>query len=377
MTRYLFIFGRTPDLAFLELKTFLPDCTRIGEGVAASANIIPIDKLGGTIKIAKVVGTVTSVTAESLAPFIDSATFGISNYKTSRILLEEIKTILSAGGKHVRFVESRNGNELSSVVIQKQHVQDYVLVQTDHDYLVGKTIEVQPFDEWGRRDFGRPNADPQAGMLPPKVSRMIVNIADRQRGSGTLLAQKTLLDPFCGMGTILGEALMMGWNVVGSDIDDTVIAKARANIRWLTENKIAAEGVTCRLNVADAVHVSDYVDHGTIDAIVTEPFMGAAQTPSRDSVRRRALPGGTDVKNTIKGLEKLYIGCLRDWNVVLKPHGVVMMALPQYEIDGKIFFVKKVIDKCEMLGYTIVTGPIEYGRPQATVKRRFYLFQKK
>ena len=362
MNQYLFILGRTPDLAFLELKTFLPDCTRIGEGVAASTNIISIDKLGGTIKIAKVVGNVPSVTAESLAPFIDSATFGISNYKTSRILLEEMKTILSAGGKHVRFVESRNGNELSSVVIQKQHVQDYVVIQQKDGYLVGKTIEVQPFDEWGRRDFGRPNADPQAGMLPPKVSRMIVNIADRKRDSGILLAQKTLLDPFCGMGTILGEGLVMGWNVVGSDIDDAVIAKARANIRWLTENKIAAEGVTCRLNVADAVHVSDSVDQGTIDAIVTEPFMGPTKVK--------------DVKNTIKGLEKLYIGCLRDWSVVLKPHGVVMMALPHYEIEGKIFFVKKVIDKCEMLGYTIVTEPIEYGRPGAIVKRVFYLFEK-
>jgi tRNA G10 N-methylase Trm11 len=115
--------------------------------------------------------------------------------------------------------------------------------------------------------------------------------------------------------------------------------------------------------VSDAVHVSAAVDASTIDAIVTEPFMGP--------------PKVRDVKNTLKGLEKLYIGCLRDWHTVLKPQGVVMMALPMYELGGRMYFVKKVIDMCETLGYTIVTGPIEYSRPQAIVKRVFYLFQKK
>jgi hypothetical protein len=83
-----------------------------------------------------------------------------------------------------------------------------------------------------------------------------------------------------------------------------------------------------------------------------------------------------DVRNTIKGLEKLYIGCLRDWRQILKADGVVMMALPMYELNGKMFFVKKVIDMCETLGYTTLTGPIEYSRPGAKVKRLFYLFQK-
>ena len=54
-----------------------------------------------------------------------------------------------------------------------------------------------------------------------------------------------------------------------------------------------------------------------------------------------------------------------------------MIALPQYEFNGKTYFVKKVIDMCENLGYTIQAGPIEYGRPAATVKRLFYLFHKK
>ncbi len=365
MTSYLFILGRTPDLAFLELKTFLPDVTRIAEGAAKSANTIPIHKLGGTVKIAEIIGSVDSLTPESLAPFVDSNTFGLSfladTHPSARTLLEGIKTLLAADGRHVRFVEPRSGSELSSVVIQKQHVQEYVIVKRQEEYVVGKTIEVQPFEEWNERDYGRPHADPKAGMLPPKVSRMVVNIADRSRDAARTLAQKTLLDPFCGMGTVLSEALVMGWNVVGGDQSVPVIEKARKNLQWLIQ-KYPDLGVTYRLNVADAVHISGVVDAGSVDAIVTEPFMGPTKVK--------------DVKNTIKGLEKLYIGCLRDWHLVLKPRGLVMMALPRYETGGKTYFVKKVIDMCETLGYTIEEGPIEYSRPGAIVKRMFYLFQK-
>ena len=82
------------------------------------------------------------------------------------------------------------------------------------------------------------------------------------------------------------------------------------------------------------------------------------------------------VKNIIKGLEKLYIGCLRDWFKILIPGGKVVIALPEYAFGGRVYFVKKVIDMCENLGYTTLDGPIAYSRPQAIVRRMFYKFQK-
>lgn len=376
MTSYLFILGRTPELALVELQTFFPNVKRVSADVVSCEAQFPVppervlSRLGGTVKIAQNLGGIAHITPETLAPFFDTThgrfSFGVSAYggapAVSRPYLEDIKKLFDGRGVSVRFVESRDGAALSSVVVEKNQLQELVIVKTEAGYVVGRTLAVQPFDQWGKRDFGRPHADPKAGMLPPKVSRMVVNIADRRRDIGKALAQKTLLDPFCGMGTILGEALVMGWNVVGADQDSDVVTRARANMRWLTETKAVAEGVTYRTHVSDAVHVSGVVDANTIDAIVTEPFMGP--------------PKVKNVKNTIKGLEKLYIGCLRDWQQILKPQGVVVMALPMYELGPKTYFVKKVIDMCEMLGYTIVIGPIEYSRPQAIVKRVFYLFQK-
>ena len=82
------------------------------------------------------------------------------------------------------------------------------------------------------------------------------------------------------------------------------------------------------------------------------------------------------IRNTMKGLEKLYIGCLKDWHKVLKPDGRVVMAIPAFHIGDKMLYVKNVVDRCENFGYTKLVGPIEYSRPQAVVRREFFVFRK-
>ena len=84
-----------------------------------------------------------------------------------------------------------------------------------------------------------------------------------------------------------------------------------------------------------------------------------------------------EIKNAVKGLEKLYIGCLREWHALLKPHGVVVMALPDIVLANTKYSVKNVIDRCETLGYTTEQGPLPYSRPNAVVRRMFYKFIKR
>ena len=121
----------------------------------------------------------------------------------------------------------------------------------------------------------------------------------------------------------------------------------------------------------DATHISERIT-SPIHAIVTEPYMGDTNASSYGKVIELKK-----AKNIVKGLEKLYIGCLREWIRILIKGGVVVIALPQYVIGKETVFVKKVIDRCENLGYTLLVGPIEYGRPDAVVRREFYIFQKK
>lgn len=61
------------------------------------------------------------------------------------------------------------------------------------------------------------------GALRPTVATMMVRLAGEPRG--------LLLDPCCGSGTILSEALATGWPTVrGSDIDPAAVRAAKRNV---------------------------------------------------------------------------------------------------------------------------------------------------
>jgi tRNA G10 N-methylase Trm11 len=385
MVSYLLVFGRTPKLSFRELSTFFPNARLLTDEVAIVTSETSIDPihfmqiLGGTVKIAVSQLEIGTADTERLISLLTlqkkDIVIGISGYgvlpsKSIKEMLFDLKKELVARGYHVRFIEPRHGKVLTSVVVEKNDVEELIIVGTEKGYMVGKTVAVQPFESWGERDYERPHADPKAGMLPPKVARMIVNIA---QGSpeDNVKANRRLLDPFCGMGTILAEALCRGWRVTGGDVSEEVARLAFENLTWILRH---TEGVLGRIDgvfTSEAVHISQKLDDASIDAIVTEPYMGSTGVATRQDVSVQ------EIKNIIKGLEKLYIGCLRDWHAILKPGGLIIIALPKYLVQGRSYFVKKVVDMCENLGYTIETEPIDYGRDQAVVRRSFYILKKK
>ncbi len=69
----------------------------------------------------------------------------------------------------------------------------------------------------GGRQHGS-RAATRAGALPPTVAAAMVALAGEPRG--------LLLDPCCGSGTILAEALAAGWVAEGTDIDEAAVAAA-------------------------------------------------------------------------------------------------------------------------------------------------------
>ncbi len=62
--------------------------------------------------------------------------------------------------------------------------------------------------------------------LPARMARALVNIA-----MGEAPADASLLDPCCGMGTVLIEALSMGINAAGFDLNPLAVRGARVNLR--------------------------------------------------------------------------------------------------------------------------------------------------
>ncbi|MCL4200590.1 hypothetical protein KJZ67_04625 [Patescibacteria group bacterium] len=381
MKRTAFIFGRTPQLSFLELQSFYPKATSPAEGVGMVESAVDADAvvhlLGGTVKIVDVQSEAAELSTElffsALLPYAKSGhiTFGISAYGrayVSNTQLAVLKKEFTQRGVSARYIETKHHEALSSVVIAKQEVVELVVIGLPGTNLIGVTLAVQDFEDWNKRDFGRPAPDAKAGMLPPKVARMIVNIA---LPHGVSDHHPMVLDPFCGVGTVLGEALLRGANVTGSDLSEAAVANSKKNLEWLRREYPVVAPLYMSVMVADATHVSEFLTPQSVDAIVTEPYMGetveakdiAKLTPER-------------VKNILKGLEKLYIGALKEWANILKPQARIVMAMPAYDTGRGVLRVKKVVDRCESLGYTLLTEPIEYGRPKAIVRREFYIFQK-
>ena len=73
------------------------------------------------------------------------------------------------------------------------------------------------------RQRGEGRARERHGALRPVAAAAMVRLAGAVPGR--------LLDPCCGSGTIVQEALAAGWDARGSDVDQEAVSAARANVR--------------------------------------------------------------------------------------------------------------------------------------------------
>lgn len=73
-----------------------------------------------------------------------------------------------------------------------------------------------------RQHGGRTSERP--GALRPTVAAAMVALAGESQSGGLLL------DPCCGSGTILAEAMAGGWRAVGRDIDQAAVSASRRNV---------------------------------------------------------------------------------------------------------------------------------------------------
>src|SRR5690606_21491340 len=78
-----------------------------------------------------------------------------------------------------------------------------------------------------------------------------------------------ILDPFCGTGVILQEALLMDYAVSGSDLNPKMIDYTLKNLDWLRAKHPEGNVLTIREGDATAHQWAD-----PIDAVVTETYLG-------------------------------------------------------------------------------------------------------
>ncbi|MBU0579339.1 hypothetical protein KJ628_05240, partial [Patescibacteria group bacterium] len=247
MPTYFFKLGNTPKLSLLELEYLLTD-----KPVPLSSQFAKLEtkkeldiktiqqQSGGLVKtFLQVTKLQTNSTTEIEAKIIDylssksgKVIFSISilgNQNLPKINFSTIKKELLALGLKSRYIESKSQG-LSAAVLLHQNVEELVIINDSNKLILAKTISIQNIDDWTKRDRGKPYADIKKGMLPPKVARIMVNIA--QGLNNASITNQVLYDPFCGSGTILMEALLKGLTVEGADLDQKSVKGTLDNINW-------------------------------------------------------------------------------------------------------------------------------------------------
>lgn len=248
---------------------------------------------------------------------------------------------------------------LSAAVLNHQNVTELVIIQHQEKLTLAKTVSIQNIDDWSKRDRQKPYANRKKGMLPPKVARMMVNIAQ----SFIDKDQPQIYDPFCGSGTILMEGLLTDCKVIGSDLDSKAVEGTKENIAWLID-EYQLPTQKFKISQLDVVQPLPS-NFPSIDAIVTEPFLG------------KPKPREAELKNIFTGLYRTYLGAFKNWSKTLSKGGVIVLVLPLVETQKKTYNLDKLIDKISQLGYTMLSQPIVYSRPQAIVKRQLHFIRLK
>lgn len=348
--QFILFVGANNTLAAEEVSVQIKKATQIFPNIYSftmesvnEAKIIA-EKLGSGIKLAVLVEGV-SPDVKSISKGVAAKNFSLSilgSKENTGKLSQEVKDILGKG----RFVIAKDEFGLTPVVNQKHRIDEFFLDINNHQ--VWKTVWVHNFEHWIKKDRRMPHIDPKAGMLPPKIARSMVNLVPLTP------AGKTLVDPFCGSGRVLVEAAEVGYQIGGGDI---IADQAQDTIDNLSSMNFSGQ-----IEVLDATHLS--TKFSAIDAIVTEPFLG----------KSKFRPD--EIRYLVPGLEKLYLGCLKDWLKVLKTGGFVVMVFPWFTDGHKVYKTSEIIDGKLKLSYNPVKRAIFYSRPDAEVKREVVVLQK-
>lgn len=372
--RYYFILGTNPALSAAEIAAVLPPgCTT--DNLYPQAMFVQADeklntealmnRLGGTIKIGRIAAEGVAYDEDALVAAIqpllandsdERITFGISIHTldtensrskmaglqtTQKHVGMTIKKTFKEEGRSCRWVTSNSELQLSSVTVEKERLttqgKEIVIFVKNGACDIGVTEVVQAFEDFSKADFGRPSRDVYQGMLPPKLARIMVNVSKAA-------TSERLYDPFCGSGTILTEALRLGYRqLTGSDKNRAAIQSTTNNIAWISKKFGVGEGdAQIHLFPGDAREAGRHIKDYTIGTIVAETYLGVPRTgkESRGELQKR-----------LHELTTLYYESLSAWRRLLKPGAAVVLALPVYVTKDERHGI--IASEFSKLGYTL------------------------
>jgi len=320
-----------------------------------------VEELGGTSKIAKVVKDIDK------EPLYEGRhnkiKYAISNY--SKKSIESLKEYLKNRLKEEGFKATYKQSKRQAPYLMPSEVVSYGLLEDGfelllYDKLLAKTVAAfDPF-EYEKRDKERPCQRPLQ-MISIRLAKILLNLAGAKE-------RCWLLDPFCGYGILLQEALLRGMNVIGIDIDKACTEATLKNLEWVVK-KYNAQG-SYKVITADSTQLSRFVRHA--DCVATEPYMGPLLNK---------LPTKEEAHKTVRQLGQMYAALLRELKKVVS--GKIAIVLPRFRLYSgeriKIDFERmlKENDFEAVSVFPEIKMPVVYTAPGSKIEREIWVIVRK
>ena len=355
-TKRIFLALAYGELSYIEACSVLYEditrsriiCDEIAELHLERQTPDKLQKLAGVFKLAIPVGEVIQDNFDTLGDslgkildyFSDKQNFSISLYcgragqQEYEFLVSNILLIIRENGfGKANLIRPHSGYELYAQDVLAREAIDLTVFPSGDGYQIGATFYVPDATEFQVRATKRPVISSQIA-LAPRLAKLLVHL-------GHVAPGDLLLDPFCGSGTILAEAILEGINCIGMDRDPDSIHNAERNLEWIAANSGSRKIGSFEPIVGDATDLSRTLKDRRVDAIVTEPIL----LPNLTST-----PGLKAARSMIRNASATYSDFLYSARGALKKGGRLVVVVPSIRTsEGKDVAV--TLEEVETAGF--------------------------
>ncbi len=369
--KYLFILGRNIELSKAEVFSYFekegnpvlnselkengllidiensidPQTIRYFGGILAIGEILvesSFNELGGKIDEKMIYLGEKNKLTYVIWNFSDNYEF-IQDYLKKRFKEEKLK----ATEKHLTGSIKMQGGEEAEIPSSKLLDEEYFLFEGENKEYFGRIISHCDYEELEKRDMEKP-VRRESLAIAPRLAKIMINLAGLKNGD-------KLLDPFCGVGTVLQEALLQGMTAVGVDKDEKAIKGARENLKWFgfSENDYLLMSFdSTKVNIPD------------VSGVATEPDLGEVL---------KKIPTKEKAESTLKKFEKLMVQVIN--NIKGNVEGRVVFTSPYIRI-GKKRVECDIENICSRTGYKLIGKGIPEFRENQIVGRMIWILGK-
>ena len=388
---FIAILGRQPEISIAELEAVYgaKNIQKISNQAATvNCDNFSIDNLGGTIKCGQVITKIKSQKSghntllqaskiivekytKKLSHSQKKITLGISFYgnKTDPRNVQKIgiilKNNLKKSGVSLRLIPNKtaalstatsHNNKLGR---SEAKIEIIIAKNAYGDLIIAESRGTQNINLYTQRDRGRPKRDAFVGMLPPKLAQIMINLSGAKPND-------YLWDPFCGTGTVLQEAALIGVNAYGSDLSDKMISYTTENMNWV--EKTFSTKTFWQAHPADVTSVKLTGEQKErISRIVCETYLGQPFS---------APPSPEKLHEVVGNCNHIISDFLQNIHSQIRPDTTLCIAVPAWQDREGRFTHLPLIKNLKKLGYQqIIDKNLLYYREDQVVAREILVLK--